>query len=145
MGYKRKARILFLSLHNACRSQMAEGLANHLGEQWMEARSAGFDPRPLDPLALEAMAEVGIDLAGAQAKEMDGDLPRWADLVVTLDNDSLRLRPPLPAGVQHRHYAFDNLATGDLAAFRELRDRIRVRIEGMIGGMKMLARDSRPR
>jgi len=140
MGYKRKARILFLGMHHACRAPMAEGLANALGDGWIEARAAGLDPQPLDPLAVAAMAEAGIILADHRSP-LTADLLRWADLVVTLDAAARDRCPPLPSGVQHRHYPFAIPADG-LPSYRALREQIRVRVAGMIGGMKMLQRDS---
>ena len=140
MGYKRKARILFLGLHGGCRAPMAEGYANALGGDWLEARAAGLDPQPLDPLAVAAMAEAGITLAD-QRPPLTADLLRWADLVVTLDAVARDRCPPLPPRVQHRHYPFAIPADG-LPSYCALREQIRIRVAGMIGGMKMLLRDS---
>lgn len=137
MAYKRKARILFLDEDNGCRSQLAEGLANALGGRWLEARSAGLRPRPMDPAVAAAMHEAGTEVR--RPEPLTDDLIAWADLVVTLDDEACRQFPPLPAGKQRRHYPFAALDPGSC---RQLRDRIRARIEGMIGGMKMLERDA---
>ena len=142
MGYKRKARVLFLSYANNCCSQLAEAFANALGSDWIEARSAGFEPQPIDPLTVAAMRETGVQIAANSAKYLDDALLHWADMVVTLDPQSDTLCPALPPGVQKRHYPFPDAACGTIESCRMLRDEVRTRIEGMIGGMKMLQRNS---
>ena len=137
--FKRKARILFLSEHNHCRSQIAEAYANTLGSQWLEGRSAGLMPMDLDARAVEAMAEVKIDITPRQSKALDHDLFSWADLVVTLTDGILERCPPLPPQARHKPWIIEDCAEGE-GNCRALRDDIRHRIESMIGGLRMLSR-----
>jgi arsenate reductase len=82
-----KKRVLFLCTGNSCRSQMAEGLVNHfLGETW-EAHSAGTRPTgAVHPLAVKAMADLGIDISGQRSKSLDEFRNAEFDLVVTVCN-----------------------------------------------------------
>ncbi|HEY6611717.1 MAG TPA: arsenate reductase ArsC [Pseudomonas sp.] len=77
-------RVLFLCEGNADRSQMAEGLLRAQGDQRFEVHSAGIDPRPLDPLAIAAMQEIGIDIAGQPSKHLNDYEEMQFDYVVTL-------------------------------------------------------------
>lgn len=142
MGYKRRARILFVCRDNGASSRMAEAFANALGGDVMEARSAGIAPMILDPRVISCMAEAGIEVQGRPATALDSELLAWADLVVTLDEPAERNCPPVPHGAQRRFFPFPAPAAGTgRAACAELRDRIRARVEGMIGGLRMMARD----
>lgn len=77
-------RVLFLCEGNADRSQMAEGLLRARGDQRFEVHSAGLDPRPLDPLAITAMQEVGIDISQQTSKHLNDYEDMQFDYVVTL-------------------------------------------------------------
>ena len=77
-------RVLFLCEGNADRSQMAEGLLRAQGGERFEVHSAGIDPRPLDPLAVAAMREIGIDIAGQPSKHLNDYEEMQFDYVVTL-------------------------------------------------------------
>ena len=77
-------RVLFLCEGNADRSQMAEGLLRARGDQRFEVHSAGLDPRPLDPLAIAAMQEVGIDISQQTSKHLNDYEDMQFDYVVTL-------------------------------------------------------------
>ena len=138
MAYKRKARIVFLDEDHGCRSRLAEHLANAMGGRWLEARSAGLHPQPLEPALAAGLRESGV-AAVADPRPLGDELLGWADLVVTLDDEAGRMCPPLPPGCQRRHYPFSAPAPQEC---RQLRDKISSRIEGMIGGMKMLERDA---
>lgn len=123
---------------------MAEGLSNALGDGLLEARSAGFRGGRLDAAAVAVMTEAGIDIAGAAAKLLGPGLLEWADLVVALDEEAGRCCPPLPPAVQKRVFDFDIPADNNrLDTYRQLRNELRARIEGMIGGLRMLEKDSR--
>ena len=65
-----KKKVLFLCTGNSCRSQMAEGFLKHYGSKWYQVYSAGFDPAPVNPLAVVAMAEVGVDISGQVSKSV---------------------------------------------------------------------------
>lgn len=77
-------RVLFLCEGNADRSQMAEGLLRARGDQRVEVHSAGIDPRPLDPLAVAAMQEIGIDISQQPSKHLNDYEDMQFDYVVTL-------------------------------------------------------------
>ncbi len=129
-----KKRVLFLCTGNSARSQMAEGLVNHfLGDRW-EARSAGTQPAAqVHPLAVQAMAELGIDISAQQPKSAGVFDAERFDLVVTLC-DNAKTCPLCMGWQQAAHIGFDDpaAATGSpeeqLAAFRRVRDEIRERV-----------------
>lgn len=149
--YKRKARVLFLCTGNSCRSQMAEGWANHLGKDWIEARSAGIEAHGKNPRAIAVMREAGVDISGQASTRVTPEMLEWADLVVTVCGHADEHCPALPPHVRKKHLPFEDpaRATGSeeeiMAKFREVRDRIRAEVEGMIGGLKMMARSEEQR
>jgi arsenate reductase len=99
-------RILFLCTGNSCRSQIAEGLWCELAGPDGEAYSAGF----VHPLAVEIMAERGIDLDDARSKSIDGFLGMPMDLVVTACDDAREVCPALPGARRTLHWPFDDPA-----------------------------------
>lgn len=128
-------QVLFLCTGNSCRSQMAEGLVNHfLGEEW-QAYSAGTDPSGyVHPLAVEAMAELGIDISRQQSKSVDQYRHAALDLVVTVCDDAAE-SCPVWLGRGHRvHKGFKDPATAAgtheerLAVFRQVRDEVRQQV-----------------
>jgi len=139
LGYKRKAHIVFLSGANKL-SLMAEGFANLLGKQWMEGRAAVLAADSRNSFVMQAMAEAGLDLNGRHAQLLDEALLQWADLIVTMDDEAKAGCPHLPSVVQLRHYPFPDPDAGPatLAECRQICDQVRARVEGMIGGMKLL-------
>ena len=79
------ARVLFVCLHNAGRSQMSQALFERTAAGRHEARSAGTDPgTQIHPVVVEAMREIGIDLSGRIPRRLTDDLSGWADVVVTM-------------------------------------------------------------
>ncbi len=133
-----RRRVLFLCTHNSSRSQMAEGLLRARGGERYEVFSAGTHPRSVHPLAIRAMAEVGIDLseaAGYRAKSMDEFINQPPmDLVVTVCDEAAEECPFFPGARRQVHWGFPDpsKATGTeeerLAAFREVRDGLAKRI-----------------
>lgn len=117
--------VLFVCGANAARSQMAEGWAQRLAPEGVEVASAGLRPAPVHPLAVETMAEVGVDISGARSKGLaDVPLERF-DTVVTLSDDAEGLA--LPATVRRLHWPMADplpAPTGPHAvdAFRQIRD-----------------------
>jgi arsenate reductase len=131
-----KRRVLFLCTGNSARSQMAEGLVNHsLGDRW-EARSAGTKPAAaVHPLAVQAMAELGIDISAHHPKSAGVFDEEQFDLVVTLCHSAAKATCPVCMGWKRAvHIGFDDpaAATGSpaeqLATFRRVRDEIRQRV-----------------
>jgi len=144
--YQRKARILFLCTGNSCRSQMAEGWANHLGAEWLEAISAGIEAHGKNPRAIAVMREAGVDISRQESTRVTPEMLAQADLVVTVCGHADEHCPVLPPGVQKKHWPLEDpaKATGTeeqiMAKFRATRDEIKSRVEGMIGGIRLLAR-----
>ena len=144
--YKRSAHVLFLGAGDPCQSQMAAGWANHLGGGRIVARSAVIGPHGTNSCAVTVMGEAGIDISRQPSPCLVPGMLAWADLVVTVCRGADEQCPALPAGVQKRHWPLANPSQGSeneagvLQSWRMLRDDIRSRVEGMIGGMKMLER-----
>jgi len=144
--YKRKVKILFLCTGNSCRSQMAEGWANHLGQDRVEAASAGIEAHGKNPRAIAVMREAGVDISRQESTRVTPPMLEQADLVVTVCGHADESCPVLPPGVQKKHWPLEDpaKATGTedeiMARFRATRDEIKSRVEGLIGGLKMMAR-----
>ncbi|MDQ0926396.1 arsenate reductase [Bacillus atrophaeus] len=105
-----KKTIYFLCTGNSCRSQMAEGWAKkHLGDKW-NVYSAGIEAHGLNPNAVKAMKEVGIDISDQTSDIIDPDILNNADLVVTLCGDAADKCPMTPPHVKREHWGFDDPA-----------------------------------
>jgi arsenate reductase len=103
-----KERILFLCTGNSCRSQMAEGLARHFWGDTFNVSSAGIERHGLNPLAVKAMREIGIDISGHQSKTVD-DLPNLKpDYVITVCGHANETCPVFPGLVKQLHVGFDD-------------------------------------
>ena len=133
-----RERVLFLCTHNSARSQMAEGWLRALGGARCEVESAGTEATRVHPLAIQAMAEVGVDLAGQASKTLErfrGD--RW-DWVITVCDDANERCPVFPGTARREHWSFDDpsRAAGSeaerMATFRRVRDEIRARLESWL-------------
>lgn len=128
-------RVLFLCTHNSARSQMAEGLLRHLGSDRFAAFSAGTEATHVRPLAIQAMAELGIDIAGQESKTLDRYLGQPFDAVITVCDDANEACPVFPGARRRLHWSLPDpsRATGSeeaqLAVYRRVRDEIRARIE----------------
>ena len=126
-------RVLFLCAHNAARSQIAEGFLRAYGGDRFAVESAGTIATALDPLAVRAMAEVGIDISGQRSKSVDDVGEGW-DVVVTVCDANCPVPPR--SGMKLRwHFADPALANGTeeerLAAFRTVRDGIQKRVRSL--------------
>jgi arsenate reductase len=130
-----RRRVLFLCTHNSARSQMAEGLLRHLAGDRFEPFSAGTEATRVRPLAIRAMAELGIDISGQESKTLDGYLGEPFDAVITVCDDANEACPVFPGARARLHWSFldPSKATGteqeQLAVYRRVRDAIRERIE----------------
>ncbi len=128
-------RVLFVCTHNSARSQMAEAFLSELGEGRFEAWSAGTEARGLHPFAVQAMAEVGIDISLQTSKTVDRFVDKPFDLVITVCDEANEACPYLPNAKERRHWSFPDPSAvrGDdearFAAFRFVRDAIRDRIQ----------------
>ncbi|WP_125705647.1 arsenate reductase (thioredoxin) [Lacticaseibacillus daqingensis] len=130
-------KIYFLCTGNTCRSQMAEGVARHLLDASWTVQSAGLTPQRLNPNAVRAMAEVGLDISAQRAKPIDPTFLASADLVVTLCGDARDQCPTTPPHVTRVHWPLPDpaLSTGDdatvMAVFRQVRDEISRRVAAL--------------
>jgi arsenate reductase len=128
-------RVLFLCTHNSARSQMAEGFLNELGKGRFRAFSAGTEARGLNPLAVQAMAEEGIDISLQESKTLDRYVDDSFDLLITVCDEANEACPYFANAKERRHWSFPDPSAvrGDdasrFAAFRAVRDAIRERIE----------------
>lgn len=134
----RKIRVLFVCIHNSARSQMAETLLNTLAGDRFLAESAGLEPGTLNPIAVEAMREVGIDISRNQTKSVFDLLKQkhsYQYLITVCDETSAERCPSFPGNSQKLHWSFKDpsLFTGTyeekLTKIRELRDAIKVQIK----------------
>ncbi len=122
--------VLFVCVHNAGRSQMAAGFLRALGGDDIEVLSAGSAPKDeINPVAVAAMAEVGIDIAGEQPKVLTVDAVRQSDVVITMGcGDACPIFP----GKRYEDWELDDPAGREINAVRPIRDEIRRRIEALV-------------
>ena len=122
--------ILFLCVANSARSQMAEGLARARFGDRARVQSAGSAPSAVNPMAIEVLAEVGLDIAHHTSKSVDAIDPHGVDLVVTLCAEEVC--PVFPGRVRRLHWPMPDPAAAPPALkrqrFREVRDRIAARL-----------------
>jgi protein-tyrosine-phosphatase len=122
--------VLFLCVHNAGRSQIALGWLNHLAEGRAIAWSGGSEPAgEVNPAAVAAMAEVGIDITGEYPKPWTDEIVRAADVVVTMGcGDACPIFP----GKRYEDWELEDPAGKDIETVRRVRDDIRARVEALI-------------
>jgi arsenate reductase len=125
-----KPSVLFVCVHNAGRSQMAAGFLNHLGAGRIEVRSAGSTPADrVNPVAIEAMKEVGIDISAEQPKILTPDAVRESDVCVTMGcGDTCPYFP----GKRYLDWVLDDPAGQGIEAVRPIRDEIERRVRTLI-------------
>jgi arsenate reductase (thioredoxin) len=133
-----KQKVLFICVHNSARSQMAEAFLNDICGDHFEAHSAGLEPGTLNPLAIEAMREIGIDISQKKTQSVfdvfkSGEL--FAYVITVCDEASAERCPIFPGVTRRSHWSFPDPSTLSgtleqrLAGVRRIRDQIRVRIE----------------
>lgn len=127
-----KTRVLILCTGNSARSQMAEGVLRHDAGDRFEVHSAGVKPSRVRPEAIQAMAEIGIDISGHWSKSVDEFLGQQFDVVITVCDNASETCPVFPGNTTRIHHSFtDPPAPGaadeatTLAVFRRVRDEIR--------------------
>ena len=137
------ARVLFLCTHNSARSQMAEGLLRHLSQGQVEAYSAGSAPGQVHPLAIEVMAERGIDISGQTSKHLAQYQGQRFDYVITVCDLARESCPIFPGDPEQIHWSFpDPSAVAGLAARRRAFQQIAAELTTRINFL--LARLRRP-
>jgi arsenate reductase (thioredoxin) len=122
--------VLFVCVHNAGRSQMAAGWLRHLAGDRVEVRSAGSQPADqVNPMAVAAMAEVGIDITAEAPKLLEWDTARSSDVIVTMGcGDACPVFP----SKRYEDWTLDDPAGQNLDAVRAIRDQIRERVEHLV-------------
>ncbi|KAB8184719.1 heat-shock protein HtpX [Nonomuraea phyllanthi] len=125
-----KPSVLFVCVHNAGRSQMAAGWLTHLAGDRVEVRSAGSAPADqVNPVAVEAMREVGIDITAEQPKVLTVDAVQASDVVITMGcGDACPIFP----GRRYEDWKLDDPAGQGIEVVRPIRDDIRRRIEKLL-------------
>ena len=131
-----KESVLFVCTHNSSRSQMAEGLLRaYYGDRY-EVYSAGTAPSGVNPFAIKAMQDLGIDLTTHRSEHIDQFADQSMDYVITVCNSAKESCPYLPAKQKNIHYSFEDPSAVEgpdaekLAAFRRIRDEIKVWLDG---------------
>jgi len=135
-----KKSVLFVCSHNSARSQMAEGWLRHLAGDAFNVASAGVEPGTLNPFAVKAMAEVGIDISDHEAESIHDYLGKWnVTYLIVVCSNAARSCPRIWPNILERYsWFFDDPAAVEgsdeekLAAFRQVRDEIRDRIESWL-------------
>lgn len=132
-----KPSVLFVCVHNAGRSQMAAAFLTRLSGGDVEVRSAGSEPADqVNPVAVQAMAEVGIDMTAEQPKVLTDDAVRDSDVVVTMGcGDTCPFFP----GKRYEDWELDDPAGQGIDAVRAIRDDIRGRIEALLAELRTTA------
>ena len=122
--------VLFVCVHNAGRSQMAAAWLSHLAGDAVEVRSAGSAPADrVNPAAVEAMREVGIDIAAQQPKVLTADAVEASDVVITMGcGDTCPVFP----GTTYLDWDLDDPAGKGVEAVRPIRDQIRARVQALL-------------
>ncbi len=132
--------VLFVCIHNAGRSQMAAGFLRSLGGEAVEVRSAGSDPGPhINPAAVEAMAEVGIDISDQCPKLLTREAVETSDVVITMGcGDACPIFP----GISYRNWELDDPAGQGIEAVRPIRDEIKTRVQALIAELRPASADT---
>ncbi len=122
--------VLFVCVHNAGRSQMAAGFLSHLGGDQVTVLSAGSQPADqINPTAVAAMAEVGIDITGEQPKVLTTEAVQESDVVITMGcGDTCPIFP----GKRYEDWVLEDPAGQGIEAVRPIRDEIEARIRGLL-------------
>lgn len=132
--------VLFVCTHNSARSQMAEGLLNHLYGDRYRTFSAGTEKTRVRPLAVEAMKRIGIDISRHESKTVDYFGDQEFDYVITVCDRAKETCSYVPTKYERLHWFFDDPAAAEgtneekLAVFERVRDEIKERIVGYFGG-----------
>ena len=135
--------VLILCTGNSCRSHLAEGMLRQAAGDLLDVRSAGSKPAGyVHPLAIQAMAEIGIDISGHHSKHMDEFLQQDVETVITVCGNADQACPMFPGQLNRHHWGFDDpaRAAGDqdeqLVVFRRVRDEITKVFEAYAAGRR---------
>ena len=132
-----KERVLFMCIHNAARSQMAEGLFRHLYGDNFDVYSAGSDPQKVDPLAIKCMEEIGIDISGHRSKSLKEFEDQKFDYVITVCGNPYNACPFFAGGKKYFKHpfedpsAFNGTEEEKLELFKKIRDELKYWLEDL--------------
>jgi protein-tyrosine-phosphatase len=125
-----KPSVLFVCVHNAGRSQMAAGFMSHLGQGRVEVLSAGSAPKDsINPIAVAAMAEIGIDISNNSPKVLTNDAVEQSDAVITMGCGDVC---PFYPGKRYEDWVLDDPAGQGIESVRVIRDDIKRRVEKLL-------------
>ena len=130
----RPIRVLFLCTHNSARSQMAEGLLRHIGGERFDVHSAGTEATEVRPLAIHAMADIGIDISGQHSKLLDQYTTQQFDYVITVCDRANETCPIFPNDPERIHWSFPDPSAAEgseaeqLKVYRQVRNEILSRL-----------------
>jgi protein-tyrosine-phosphatase/DNA-binding transcriptional ArsR family regulator len=145
---RRRPRVLFLCTGNSARSQIAEALVERRSAETVEARSAGSHPKPLHPIAVQVMAERGVDIAGRPTKSLTRFTRSRFDRVITLCDKVREICPEFPGSPVAAHWSIadpaataakDNNDAATYAAFRQVADEIEGRVALLLADLRIRA------
>ena len=137
---EKKTRVLFLCTANSSRSQMAEGFLKAWAGDKYDAQSAGISPSILNPLAVETMQEIGIDISKQKSKSIELFLKQGFDYVITVCDQAKESCPNFPGQSKKIHWSFEDPASiiedenEKMKVFRKVRDQIAEKIRKFIAG-----------
>ena len=131
--FAERPEVLFVCVHNAGRSQMAAGFLLKLAGDRVKVRTAGSEPADeINPVAVQAMREVGVDLSERSPKPLTNEYVREADIVITMGcGDACPIYP----GKRYEEWELEDPAGKDLDTVRRIRDEIEARVRRLLGGL----------
>jgi arsenate reductase (thioredoxin) len=139
-----KPKVLFLCTGNSARSQMAEGFLRNMAGDYFEALSAGIEPKGLNPLAVEVMREIGIDISHHRSKDVREFLGSPIPYIITVCGNAKEHCPIFPGTFTYMHWGIEDPAAVQgteeekLSMFRQIRDQIGSRVKGFVHEKKRL-------
>jgi len=141
--------VLILCTGNSCRSHMAEGILRQIAGDLLDVRSAGSNPAGyVHPLAIRALAEIGIDIASHHSKHMNEFLQQTVETVITVCGNADQACPMFPGQLNRHHWGFDDPAHAQggedeqMAVFRRVRDQIKMVFNAYADGRRDQAKAS---
>jgi arsenate reductase (thioredoxin) len=140
-----KSRVIFLCTGNSARSQMAEAFLRKYAGNYFEVFSAGLEPKPIHPLTIQVMREIGMDISGQRSKSLNEYLGKLLfEYLITVCDDADQNCPTILVGVRNRlHWSFEDPAKfvgtdeQKLAKFRQVRDLIETRLKDWLNEKKL--------
>jgi arsenate reductase (thioredoxin) len=138
---RKRIKVLFVCIHNSARSQMSKAFLSYLAADRFEAHSAGFEPGTLNPLAVEVMQEVGIDISASKPQSVFDFFKHGVlfDYVITVCDAATAEKCPIFPGITKRlHWSFDDPSAAEgtheekLVVVRKIRDEIKTAVEHFV-------------